>query len=198
MPVPDYGAAPLAKTFVLARGLSLIAMISIVGMTANFVADIVSTNVSPPREIVGTLTITCIATLYTLISLPFFYANANLGLLVMAIIDALLLLAFVVVSVVLGRPLSFLNCVIISDGSAAANAQSAAAFSQALAASSGVQGSVWNLTRWAGTTRTNCLETKAVWGMSISLAILFSCSTLILPTLWMKVRKAGSGGKSVV
>ncbi len=57
MPVPDYGAAPLAKTFMLVRGLALFAMVCIVGLTANFVAEIVSTNVDPPREIVGTLTI---------------------------------------------------------------------------------------------------------------------------------------------
>lgn len=57
MAIPDYGAAPLAKTFVLVRGLSLVAMVSIVGLTANFVAEIVATNVDPPREIVATLTI---------------------------------------------------------------------------------------------------------------------------------------------
>lgn len=41
----------------MVRGLSLVAMIAIVGMTANFVAEIVSTNVDAPREIVGTLSI---------------------------------------------------------------------------------------------------------------------------------------------
>ena len=57
MPIPDYGAAPLAKTFMLVRGLSLLAMVCVVGLTANFVSEIVSTNVDAPREIVGTLTI---------------------------------------------------------------------------------------------------------------------------------------------
>ena len=57
MAVPDYGAAPLAKTFMLVRILSLLAMICVVGLTANFASEIVSTNVDPPREIVGTLTI---------------------------------------------------------------------------------------------------------------------------------------------
>ncbi len=41
----------------LVRVLALFAMVCIVGLTANFVAEIVSTNVDPPREIVGTLTI---------------------------------------------------------------------------------------------------------------------------------------------
>lgn len=57
MAVPDYGAAPLAKFFLLVRILSLIAMVCIVGITANFVSQIVSTNVDPPREVVATLAI---------------------------------------------------------------------------------------------------------------------------------------------
>lgn len=57
MPIPDYGALPLAKTFLMVRGLSLVSMVGIVGMTANFVSEIVSTGVSPPREIVGTLSV---------------------------------------------------------------------------------------------------------------------------------------------
>lgn len=57
MPVPDYGAAPLAKFFLMVRVLSLVAMVCIVGITANFVSQIVSTNVNPPREVVATLAI---------------------------------------------------------------------------------------------------------------------------------------------
>lgn len=57
MGVPDYGAAPLAKFFLVVRIISLIAMICIVGVTANFVSEIVSTNVQPPREVVATLAI---------------------------------------------------------------------------------------------------------------------------------------------
>ena len=57
MPVPNYGALPLAKFWLLCRGLSLIAMIAIVGMTANFVSEIVSTNFAPPKEVIGALSI---------------------------------------------------------------------------------------------------------------------------------------------
>ena len=62
MPIPDYGALPLAKTFLAVRGLSLVAMIGIVGMTANFVSEIVAAGISPPKEIVGTLTIVSLST----------------------------------------------------------------------------------------------------------------------------------------
>ena len=57
MGVPDYGAAPLAKFFLIVRIVSLIAMVCIVGITANFVSEIVSTNTEPPREVVATLAI---------------------------------------------------------------------------------------------------------------------------------------------
>jgi hypothetical protein len=50
-------SAPLAKTFLISRGLSIVAMISIVGMTAHFVSQLVDSNIDPPREIVGTLTV---------------------------------------------------------------------------------------------------------------------------------------------
>jgi hypothetical protein len=57
MPVPSYGALPLSETFLCIRGLSLVAMTGIVGLTANFVAAINSVGIEPPREIVGTLSI---------------------------------------------------------------------------------------------------------------------------------------------
>lgn len=115
----------------------------------------------------------------------------------MAGTDFLLLLAFVIVSVVLGKPLSYLNCMIVDNADAATNAQSAAAFTQALASNINQSGSTLGLKNWAGSTRANCYETKAIWGLCIALSILFSCSTFLLPTLWFKVRKA-AGAKSAV
>jgi len=57
MSLSNTGSAPLAKTFLIARGLSLVAMIAIVGMTAHFVSQLVDSNIDPPREIVGTLSV---------------------------------------------------------------------------------------------------------------------------------------------
>nr|POE68815.1 hypothetical protein CFP56_66829 [Quercus suber] len=217
MPVPDYGAAPLAKTFVLVRALSVIAMIAIVGMTANFVAEIVGTNVDPPRDLVATLAIVstpvpnvrsgrisdlssqaCLAALYCLVSIPFFYARANLGLFVMAGIDLALLVAFIIVSVVLGRSLNFLNCVVIGNHTSAANAQNAFILSQSLASNTGKSGGILALSDWARTTQTHCLQTKAIWGLSIALCILFTCSVLLLPTLRYKNKNATAPTKTVV
>lgn len=109
----------------------------------------------------------------------------------MAGLDALLCLAFAIVSVVLGKPLSFLNCTIIAYANAAANASSASAFAQSLTSNLGKSGSTLGLQNWAGSTKMNCYETRAIWGMSIALCILFTCSSLILPTLWLKAKRAG-------
>lgn len=57
MAVPSYGALPLAKFFLLVRVLELFCMVFIVGFTANFVAEINSQNATPPREVMGTLSV---------------------------------------------------------------------------------------------------------------------------------------------
>ncbi|TKA56566.1 hypothetical protein B0A49_11992 [Cryomyces minteri] len=197
MQIPSYGAAPLSATFLIVRILELISMVAIVGMTANFVAEIVSTGTEPPKEIVGTLSMTSIAALYTLLSIPFFWAHANIGLLVMTTADGLLLLAFVIVAVVVGKPLSFLNCLAIDNASAAVTAASASTFTQSVTQNLGKSGAALTLGNWAGTTRGNCLETKAIWGFGIALCVLFTTSTVLLPTLWYKSKRASAPGKDL-
>lgn len=108
--------------------------------------------------------------------------------------DFFLLLAFIVVAVVMGKPLSFLNCSAAADLNAAGNAHSTVVFTQALTENFGKSGSTLALGGWAGLTKANCYETKSIWGFCISLTILFTCSSCILPTLWFKARKAGGAG----
>ncbi|CAC9889624.1 unnamed protein product [Aureobasidium pullulans] len=136
MPIPSYGALPLSETFLCVRALSLIAMIGIVGLTANFVAVINGSGIEPPKEIVA--------------------------------IDSLLLLAFVVVSVTLGKPLSLLNCFAIAEVDGKIDATGVAYWLQSLVQNIKQGGSI-GLYVWAGTTRINCLETKAIWGLCIAL-----------------------------
>lgn len=57
MPVPSYGAMPLSKTFLLVRILQVISMVVIVGITSNFIGNIVNLGVEPPKEFVGTISI---------------------------------------------------------------------------------------------------------------------------------------------
>ena len=53
---------------------------------------------------------TCLAALYSLISMPFFWVEASTTLVIMAACDFLMLLALIVVAVLLGRPLSHVDC----------------------------------------------------------------------------------------
>lgn len=52
---PDYGA--LGATFKVTRALQAVSMIAIIGMAANFIAEMVSSNVAPPNVLIGTLSV---------------------------------------------------------------------------------------------------------------------------------------------
>ncbi|EKG12993.1 hypothetical protein MPH_09874 [Macrophomina phaseolina MS6] len=192
MPVPAYGAAPLSKTFALVRVLEVISMIIVVGIAANFVNDIVSSGIEPPKEVVGTLSVTCIATLYCLVSIAFFWSEAYLGLLVMTAVDFLLLIAFIVVAVCLGKPISFLNCYVVQSTSESVTAANAYTYYNSVKANLNISGAGINLAAFAGATKANCFETKTIWGLSIALCILFTTSCVLLPTLFMKNKKANA------
>ena len=110
----------------------------------------------------------------------------------MTVFDFLWLIAFIVIAVVLGKPLSYLQCNLVENTDAATNAANAYAFTMSIGDNIGKEG---NYVGWAGATRTNCYESKAVWGMSIALCILFALSTMMLPVLHMKNKKAGLAGK---
>jgi hypothetical protein len=141
-----------------------------------------------------------------MVSVGYYWSLANLGLLVMTGIDALLLIAFIVCAVTLGKPMSFLNCYVIGKSSKEVDAQYAYSFVTAAAQNLNTSGSALDLRHWAGVTRTNCFQAKTVWGMAIALwyahpqillsrsyltlsSILFTVSCALLPTLWYKSKK---------
>jgi len=190
MQIPSYGAAPISATFLAARALQLMFLIVVIGMTSNFVNGMVMANHDPSKEIVGALVITALATLYTLLSISFYWASANMGLFVMAAIDFLIFIAFVVVSVTVGRPVANLNCYYPFQnvgGDVLKNLQDNIA----------KEGSTIALQAWTGMNKNNCFETKALWGFSISLTILYFTTALLLPTLHFKNKKAGGFVKTV-
>lgn len=198
MPVPTYGALPLSKMFLLVRILQALCMIIVIGICSNFVQMIVVTGAETPKEFVGTLATCCVATLYIIVSVGYYWSFANLGLLVMAAIDSLLLIAFIVCAVTLGRPMSYLNCYVIGKSSSEVDTANAYAFVSSAAQNmkewSQPGSTVWN---WAGATKTNCFQGKTIWGLSIALCILFTTSCALLPTLWYKNKKATPAPKSV-
>lgn len=52
---PDYGV--LGATFKITRVLQAVSMIAIIGMTANFISEMVSANTAPPNVLIGTLSV---------------------------------------------------------------------------------------------------------------------------------------------
>lgn len=179
---PNYGA--LGATFRIVRILQAVSLIAIIGMTSNFIAQMVSNNTAPPNVLVGTLSVvslqplshtseyssapntlcqTCIAVLYCAITFILFVDNM-LPFLINTGMDGMLLLAVVVVAVTVGKPLSYLDCPAIGDASG-----NAYAFNAALGSNLDKTGAMMNYNNWIGATRTTCYEMKSIWGLSIAL-----------------------------
>lgn len=107
----------------------------------------------------------CIAVLYCAITV-ILYLDGILPFLVNTIVDSLFLIALIVVAVVVGKPLSYLNCKVLGDISQAVS--SAYDFTSALGSSLNKNGKV-DYSKWIGTSKATCLEMKSIWGLSIAL-----------------------------
>jgi hypothetical protein len=53
----NFGA--LGATFTVVRAMEAICLISVIGMTANFISEMVTAKQSPPNVIIGTLSVVC-------------------------------------------------------------------------------------------------------------------------------------------
>ncbi|MCJ1476293.1 hypothetical protein MMC13_004959 [Lambiella insularis] len=186
MPGPDYGA--LGATLKSVRVLQACCLIAIIGMTANFISMIVSSSQTPPSELVGTLSITCIAVLYCVITFILFL-DSTLPFLINTAIDSLLLIALTVIAVAVGRPLSYLNCQSIGT---ADDMGSAYDFTMSLGDSLNQSGSQLDYNTWVGMTQSTCLEMKSIWGLSIALCVLFALSSICSVCLWRRKPAAAS------
>ncbi|KAI9369576.1 hypothetical protein BJX61DRAFT_136518 [Aspergillus egyptiacus] len=188
-----YGA--LGATFLVARIIQTCTLIAIIGLTGNFIAEIVRYDAKPPGIFVGTITVTSIATIYTIITtilfiddiLPFLYSG---------ILDSLLLIAVIVVSVLLGKPLSYLECSEIGqilDGSINGDGDrgSAYTFATHLSAYLGNLSGQVDYQAWVGTSRGVCVEAKSVWGLGIGMCIMFFFTAVCSAWLWRVKRTGG-------
>ena len=80
--------------------------------------------------------------------------------------DGMLLIALIVVAVVVGKPLSYVNCQIIGTSSVA---ESAYQLGKELKKGLESHGEKVQYSNWIGATKSTCLEMKAIWGLSIAL-----------------------------
>jgi len=181
---PDHGV--LGATFKATRALQMASMIAIIGVTSNFISEMVSAGAKPPSLLIAILSIVCIAVLYCAITLILYFDNI-LPFLISTGIDALFLIALVVVSVVVGKPLSYLNCQVLDEISNTSS--SAYDFTSALGNSLNKSGII-NYSQWIGTSKATCLEMKSIWGLSIALCILFTFSAVSTICLWKRTKPA--------
>ncbi|KAL2812164.1 hypothetical protein BJX63DRAFT_260283 [Aspergillus granulosus] len=186
--MPRYGA--LGATFLLARIIQACSLIAIIGLTANFIAEIVRYDAKPPGIFIGTITVTCIAVIYTIITTILFIDDI-LPFLASGIMDMLILIAVIVVAVILGRPLSYLECADI--GSIGDDSSSAYTFATHLSSYLGSLSGEVDYRSWVGTSKGVCLEAKSVWGLSIAMCIMFLFSSICCACLWRQ-KKIGAGG----
>lgn len=94
------------------------------------------------------------------------YVDNILPFLISTGMDSMLLIALVVVAVVVGKPLSYLNCRVIGSSSVS---QSTYQLGLELKKSFSKEGSQVQYSNWIGASRVTCYEMKAIWGLSIAL-----------------------------
>jgi len=170
-PQQNFGA--LGNTFTVVRVLEAISLVTIIGMTANFISEMVAANQAPPQVLIGTLSVAVIAFLYIAMTY-ILYISSFLHFLISAAIDFALLIAVIVVAVTIGKPLSYLDCAALPSKGETSD----------FLKSVGLNMSKVNYWVWAGASKTTCFEMKSIWGLSIALCILFAFSSVCSGFMW--------------
>ena len=78
-----------------------------------------------------------------------------------------MLIALTVVAVVIGKPLSYLNCKVIGSASVSESAYQLSAELKNTIQNKG--SSDVQYSNWIGANKTTCYEMKAIWGLGIAL-----------------------------
>ncbi|KAG5929750.1 hypothetical protein E4U42_004677 [Claviceps africana] len=175
---PALGA--LGKTFTAMRVLQAVTLIIIIGLTSNFISEMVAASYVAPSALIGTLVVACFTAVYTVITY-ILYWDSMLPLLISTGADILCLVATMIVACVVGRPVSYLSCAALSDSGNTAN------FIHSLFLNLARK----NYFEWIDADKASCLELKAVWGLSICLCVLYFMSSLTSACLWSRL-KGGS------
>ncbi|KAL4930484.1 uncharacterized protein BDV17DRAFT_289714 [Aspergillus undulatus] len=195
--MPAHGA--LSATFLLARLIQCCSLIAIIGLVANFIAEIVSYDAKPPSIFIGTISVTCIAVIYCIIT-SILFIDDILPFLAAGGVDFLLLIAVIVVSVIIGKPLSYLDCGDIGeilssrDGD---DGSSAYTFATHLSSYLGNLSGAVDYKAWIGASRGVCVEAKSVWGLCIAMCIMFFFTAVCCACLWRAKKAAVADAKEV-
>ncbi|KAH0551567.1 hypothetical protein GP486_007213 [Trichoglossum hirsutum] len=129
--------------------------------------------------------------MYCFITCILYYDNI-LPFLINTGIDGLLLIAVIVVAVTVGKPISYLNCQVISAGFS--HTDSSYTFTATIGSDGSTMDKVAvsngkaNYYTWMGNSKSACLEMKSIWGLSIALCILFFLSAISSALLWRRAK----------
>lgn len=177
MPGAQFGA--LGHLFTAARAVQMISLITIIGLASNFIAEIVATQEAAGSLLIGTLSITCIAALYIIVTYILYFDN-QLSFLLSTGIDSLLLIALIVIAVKTGMPISYLHCnALSSNGSVSAFVESVEDNMKST-----------NYWVWVGASKASCYEMKSIWGLSIGLCVLFFLTAVATVCMWRRQKTA--------
>ncbi|CAK7231108.1 hypothetical protein SCUCBS95973_007801 [Sporothrix curviconia] len=179
MAIRDHGYYGYA--FVAARPLQIIALGALVGMTGNFVSQDAHAHFAVPSQVVGTLVISSVALLWTLLSATA-YDDAHIPYWATAVLDLLFTVPFVVGAAVLGGPLGGFRC---SALPATRNADLLAIQTKAATATSPAA-----YILFVGDSQATCYQIMAVWGLAIALCALFAVTGLATGLLFFGRRRS--------
>lgn len=101
-------------------------------------------------------------------------------------LDGLLLIAFIVVASLLGKPLSHLQCALMPQDPDANNFWTSVPFTIKSQETTHDDGLYFTFVHMDQPT---CFETKAIWGLSIALCVLFAFSSIVCVGLWRRVSR---------
>ncbi|CAK7212621.1 hypothetical protein SBRCBS47491_001529 [Sporothrix bragantina] len=179
MAIRDHGYYGYA--FVAARPLQIIALGALVGMTGNFVSQDSHAHLAAPSQVVGTLVISSIALLWTLLSVTA-YDDAHVPYWVTAVLDLLFTVPFIVGAAVLGGPLGGFSCSVLPT---ARNSDLLAIQTKAATATSPA-----SYILFVGDSQATCYQIMAVWGLAIALCALFAVTGLATSLLFFDRRRS--------
>ncbi|PTB71512.1 hypothetical protein M440DRAFT_1395638 [Trichoderma longibrachiatum ATCC 18648] len=153
------------------RLLQLVSLLSVIGLAGSLVRGMVQEKVAVPSAIVGTLVVACIATAYSLTS-SILFSQHLLPLLIATAADGTFLIAFIIASCILGKPVHNLSCKALpAHGNN--NTGTFISFLFSTTTSNIVDPS-----------KSACHSIKATWGLCIASTILFLASASIAISLW--------------
>ncbi|KAK3952308.1 hypothetical protein QBC32DRAFT_212832 [Pseudoneurospora amorphoporcata] len=185
---PRLGA--LGLTFSVMRALQFAGLIAAIGLCANFIDEFSTKSLESPSELLGALVVAVVAVIYVVISYILYY-DVMLPYLLSGILDGLLLIAFIVVVSILGKPLSELQCALMPKDPDANNFWTSVPF-HIKSQETHDDGLYFTFVHIDQPT---CYETKAIWGLSIALCVLFAFSSIVCVGLWRRV-SGRTGGRA--